>query len=219
MRDEVWRVEDFLAKWEETGKTAGKIASSDPVAMILMKEIDAYRRAIPNLKYVRGNGWEKKHWNKLFDMIHLPTKGPNAVTPENLTLAHFLDKADNLAKACTQPLLPSLLRSCPSQPFLVSHQCNSTCAAISIRSSIFAVLDRTSYFGIGLLCLQHSLLSPCHAAQSGKSEKKKALLRSRGCYVGKSAQLAAVGGCVGRRGHKGAGQPGPRRVCAPQGTG
>ena len=98
MRDEVWRVEDFLAKWQDTGKVAGKIAGNDPVAMILMKEIDAYRRAIPHLKYVRGNGWEKKHWNKLFDMLQLPTKGPNAVTPENLTLAHFLDKADNLAK-------------------------------------------------------------------------------------------------------------------------
>lgn len=119
MRDEVWRIEDFLAKWQETSKVAGKIAGSDPVAMILMKEIDAYRRAIPYLKYVRGNGWEKKHWNRLFDMIKLPTKGPNAVSPENLKLSHFLDKADNLAKA-SKHVIYFLLGSCPTALSLVA---------------------------------------------------------------------------------------------------
>lgn len=149
MRDEVWRIEDFLAKWQETGKTAGKIASTDPVAMILMKEIDAYRRAIPNLKYVRGNGWEKKHWNKLFDMIQLPTKGPNAVTPENLTLAHFLDKADNLAKAScscrTRGLQLALAHpaACPQEHRQPLPVCMPPCAPLlRFISSVLIIAGR-----------------------------------------------------------------------------
>lgn len=56
-----------------------------------------FRRALPNLKYVRGNGWERKHWAQLFTFLKLQTKGPGAVSIENLTLAHFLDKAEALA--------------------------------------------------------------------------------------------------------------------------
>ena len=109
----------------------------------------ACRRCLPYLKFVRGTGWERKHWTQLFVMLKLVTKvsaaacaalsrlqalpvhtscsylhctrsqnsciapvpndrqtrqncisamqGPDAVTYENLTLAHFLDKAERLA--------------------------------------------------------------------------------------------------------------------------
>ena len=110
-----------------------------------------HRRCLPYLKFVRGTGWERKHWTQLFIMLKLVTKvrsysdkvnpnliqpryvyvymsshlgmhgqhqphplsqlftcvhdlqwrltmqGPDAVTFDNLTLAHFLDKADRLA--------------------------------------------------------------------------------------------------------------------------
>ena len=41
VRDEAWRVEDFLNKWAKT--TEGNVGS-DPVALILAKEIDSYRQ-------------------------------------------------------------------------------------------------------------------------------------------------------------------------------
>jgi dynein heavy chain 2, cytosolic len=40
MRDQVWKIEDFLAKWSKA--TEGK-GSDDPIALILLKEIDGYR--------------------------------------------------------------------------------------------------------------------------------------------------------------------------------
>lgn len=41
VRDELWRVEDFLSKWSKG--TDGQL-SNDPVAIILAKEIDSYRQ-------------------------------------------------------------------------------------------------------------------------------------------------------------------------------
>lgn len=40
VRDELWRVEDFLSKWSKS--TDGQL-SNDPVAIVLAKEIDSYR--------------------------------------------------------------------------------------------------------------------------------------------------------------------------------
>ena len=40
VRDELWRIEDFLNKWSKD--TAGQL-SKDPVAVILAKEVDSYR--------------------------------------------------------------------------------------------------------------------------------------------------------------------------------
>ena len=36
--------------------------------------IVAYRRCLPYLKFVRGTGWERKHWKQLFGMLKLVTK-------------------------------------------------------------------------------------------------------------------------------------------------
>lgn len=34
----------------------------------------ACRRCLPYLKFVRGTGWERKHWKQLFGMLKLVTK-------------------------------------------------------------------------------------------------------------------------------------------------
>lgn len=34
----------------------------------------ACRRCLPYLKFVRGTGWERKHWTQLFAMLKLVTK-------------------------------------------------------------------------------------------------------------------------------------------------
>jgi hypothetical protein len=47
---------------------------------------------------MRGAGWEDTHWLQLFNLIGLKTSGPNAVSKETVTLAHFLDVADAVAK-------------------------------------------------------------------------------------------------------------------------
>lgn len=100
MRDQVWKIEDFLGKWSRT--TEGK-GADDAIAMILLSEIDAYKRILPYLKAsMRGAGWEDSHWLQLFNLIGLKSSGPNAVSKETVTLAHFLDVADAIAKNVEQ---------------------------------------------------------------------------------------------------------------------
>nr|ADI46856.1 DHC1bf [Volvox carteri f. nagariensis] len=96
MRDQVWKIEDFLAKW--TKATAGK-GGEDPIAIILLNEIDNYTLCLPHLKScLRGAGWEDSHWNQLFGMLGMKTTGPAAISKETVTLTHFLEKADLVVK-------------------------------------------------------------------------------------------------------------------------
>jgi hypothetical protein len=55
-------------------------------------------QSLPYLKLVRGVGWEDSHWAQLFAWLGIKTTGPNAVSKDNVTLAHFLDKADAILK-------------------------------------------------------------------------------------------------------------------------
>lgn len=61
---QVWKIEDFLAKW--TKATEGK-GTDDPIALILLKEIDAYkwvqRGPLQSCAYefrdFRAGGWDR----------------------------------------------------------------------------------------------------------------------------------------------------------------
>jgi dynein heavy chain 2 len=69
--------------------------ADDPIVIILLKEIDQYKRMLPYLKScMRGAGWEDSHWLQMFTLIGLKTNGPNAVSKETVTLTHFLNVAD-----------------------------------------------------------------------------------------------------------------------------
>lgn len=48
VREELWRIEDFLNKWSKG--TDGQL-SGDPVAIILAKEIDSYRSVLLRLSH------------------------------------------------------------------------------------------------------------------------------------------------------------------------
>jgi hypothetical protein len=93
--EQVWKVEDFLVKWsKDTGAIKG---AADSVALILLNEIEVYRRCLPYLKLLRGAGWEDSHWAQLFSLLGLKASGAGAVSRETVTLADFLDKAETLA--------------------------------------------------------------------------------------------------------------------------
>ncbi|KAK3283536.1 hypothetical protein CYMTET_8768 [Cymbomonas tetramitiformis] len=94
-RKTIYNLEDFLAKWSESVKGT---ASKDSVGVLLLEEIDKNRKCVPLLKFVRGEGWERNHWAQLFSLLGFPTKGPDAITVENLTVDHFLEKADKLVE-------------------------------------------------------------------------------------------------------------------------
>jgi dynein heavy chain 2 len=95
IRGKLYELDDFLAKWTEKVRA---IEKKDAVAVLLLEQIEGYKRCIPALKFCRGEGWEDSHWAQLFSLLRFPIKGPDAVSRHNLTLQHFLDKADVLAE-------------------------------------------------------------------------------------------------------------------------
>mmetsp|Transcript_17017 Transcript_17017/g.54247 ORF Transcript_17017/g.54247 Transcript_17017/m.54247 type:complete len:3325 (+) Transcript_17017:156-10130(+) len=95
IRNKLYDVDDFLAKWTESVKGT---TSKDPVALILLKEINKYRKALPYLKFVRGDGWQDHHWSQLFGMLNFPTRGAEAKTKDNLKLQDFLNAAEKLTE-------------------------------------------------------------------------------------------------------------------------
>jgi len=97
IRGKIYEFEDFLGKWSDKLKGT---ASKDPVALIILKEVESFRKCLPMLTFVRGDGWERTHWAQLFSLMAFPSKGADAVSLDNLNLGHFLNKADRLfAKA------------------------------------------------------------------------------------------------------------------------
>eukprot|EP00899_Mesostigma_viride_P029629 jgi/Mesvir1/9851/Mv22388-RA.1 len=93
-RAKAYELEDFLNGWFEAIKASG---NRDSVAILLLQEVEKYRKVLPYLKFLRGDGWERNHWAQLFTMLGLQVKGPEAVTAETLKLGHFLSKADVIA--------------------------------------------------------------------------------------------------------------------------
>lgn len=47
---------------------------------VLSNSSVACRRCLPYLKFVRGTGWERKHWTQLFVMLKLVTKVGSSFT-------------------------------------------------------------------------------------------------------------------------------------------
>lgn len=96
VRSKLYMVEDFVNKWND--QIRNHLDKEKAVTQLLMDEIERYRKALPMLKFVRGEGWQDEHWAQLFSMLGLPVRGADAVTVENLKLDHFLTKADKLVE-------------------------------------------------------------------------------------------------------------------------
>ena len=65
IRGKIYEFEDFLGKWSDKLKGT---ASKDPVALIILKEVESFRKCLPMLTFVRGDGWERTHWAQLFSL-------------------------------------------------------------------------------------------------------------------------------------------------------
>lgn len=89
---QLWKIEDFVSKWFKFLQGS----KSDGVALAALGELDSIRRCLPYLKFIRGDGWERKHWMQLFSLLKYDAKGPMAVSLETLTLHHWLTKAEVL---------------------------------------------------------------------------------------------------------------------------
>ena len=91
VRARLFDFEDFLARWATRVKDRGG-AGKDAVALMLMREIEGYRKAVPALTYVRGDGYQPTHWAQMFSLLGLPT----STKIDELTLGTFVGKAQRL---------------------------------------------------------------------------------------------------------------------------
>lgn len=79
----------------------------------------ACRRCLPYLKFVRGTGWERKHWTQLFAMLKLVTKvGPPSGDPTCVTVSRHED-------ACIVLVTCTLHK----QHFLLAHHATASDSA------------------------------------------------------------------------------------------
>lgn len=82
-RSKIYDLQDFGSKW--TDEIKGK--ERNPVAQKILSIVNSLRRALPTLKFCRGEPFKEEHWTQLFRKLGMP-KG---VKLENLRVAHFLD--------------------------------------------------------------------------------------------------------------------------------
>ncbi len=90
IRERLYVMEDFLAKWAERLK--GR--DIDAVVRHMHAEIERLKKNVPYLKFVKGDSFTQDHWNSLFKMLNFP-KG---VSRGDLKLYHFLDASDLVVK-------------------------------------------------------------------------------------------------------------------------
>ena len=88
IRERVYVMDDFLAKWAERLK--GR--EVDAVVRFLYAEIERLRKNVPFLKFVKGDAFTDEHWAALFRMLAMPPGTKKA----ELTLQVMLDKSDHV---------------------------------------------------------------------------------------------------------------------------
>ena len=103
-------LQDFSGKWLDAVK--GK--TKDPVCVRVYEEADGIRKAVPALKFARGDPFKEDHWSQVFKKLGMP-KG---IKLETLTVGHFLD------------CVPQLVANTQVRPGAV-HGC--TCALVPPR--------------------------------------------------------------------------------------
>eukprot|EP00667_Euglena_gracilis_P000034 EG_transcript_34 len=83
-RAKAFKFEDFIKEWGETLKEW----PSNNIVLHIREQLDVWQDVCPLLKYLRGDGFTLDHWLQLFHLCGIDS----SVSPDSLTLAHFLDR-------------------------------------------------------------------------------------------------------------------------------
>ena len=94
-RANVFALQDFGTRWAERLGERYKDRSHDIVTEHLQAKVDGIKRAMPVLKYCRGDPFKEEHWTSL---LQGKLGMPRGVRLENLTAQHFIDALDRLAE-------------------------------------------------------------------------------------------------------------------------
>jgi len=95
-RVNIFALEDFGKAWTEKLKERFADNAHDIVTIHLTDQLEDIKRAMPALKYCRGEPFKEDHWTEL---LQGKLRLPGNVRLENLTCGHFLLVLDRLADA------------------------------------------------------------------------------------------------------------------------
>lgn len=94
-RTNIFALEDFGKAWNEKLKKKFEEGDHDLVTIHLTDQIEDIKRAMPALKYCRGDPFKEDHWTELLQgKLRLPSN----IRLENLTAGHFLMVLDRLSE-------------------------------------------------------------------------------------------------------------------------
>ena len=94
-RVNIFVLEDFGKAWAEKLKERFSENAHDIVTIHLTEQLDEIKRAMPALKYCRGEPFKEDHWTEL---LQGKLRLPSSVRLENLTCGHFLLVLDRLSE-------------------------------------------------------------------------------------------------------------------------
>ena len=89
-RTKLFDAQDLVAKWVDTIKQRARDGNLDSVTEHISHQLDKLRKALPALKFMRGEPYKEEHWSQLF----MKLKFPRGVRLESLTFSHFLGSLD-----------------------------------------------------------------------------------------------------------------------------
>jgi dynein heavy chain 2 len=101
----VFVLQDFATSWSDKIKSLYTKGSYDGVATYVISATDQIIRAIPALKYCRGEPFTEDHWSEL---LQGKLQLPNDVRRENVNLNHFLSRINILLESKTVSFVKNL---------------------------------------------------------------------------------------------------------------
>eukprot|EP00762_Andalucia_godoyi_P006467 ANDGO_02875.mRNA.1 Cytoplasmic dynein 2 heavy chain 1 len=87
-RKNMFKLEDFASKQLDLLKKM----TQDRIAGQIRDELASFRPLYGLLPFLRGDGWEKDHWFRLFSILNIP----RSVSVEDLKVSHFLERIDTV---------------------------------------------------------------------------------------------------------------------------
>lgn len=127
-RSNIFALQDLAGGWHDRVKEKFSDSSHDFVTQHLQEELERIKKALPALKYCRGEPFKEEHWGSLLQGKMML---PKAVRLENLTVAHFLSRLDLLAEPQTLSFVKHLQASqrisvCTNLRLASSNTCDSS---------------------------------------------------------------------------------------------
>ena len=93
-RGNLYDLQDFAKAWMEKIKKRSAAGERGIIDEYMSEQLEQFKKAIPALKFMRGEPYKEEHWAELFNRL----KMPKGISIQTLTFQHFLDSIHLVAK-------------------------------------------------------------------------------------------------------------------------